>query len=121
MTLVDTSIWILHLRSGHSELEALLSQGKAMCHPMVIGELACGRLANRVEILSLLSALPQVIAVEHEEVLRFIENHQIMGTGIGIVDAHLLASSAITGVRLWTGDRSLGAVARELGLRYTAH
>ena len=118
MILVDTSVWILHLRTGGSGLESLLVEGATMCHPFVIGELACGRISNRTEILSLMGTLPSARVAGQEEVLHFIEYHQLMGRGIGFVDAHLLASAAITGVPLWTSDRKLRRVAKELGLAY---
>ena len=118
MILVDTSIWILHLRSVGSGLGSLLSEGTVMCHPFIIGELACGRIANRSEILSLLGALPMPLVAEPSEVLSFIENHHLMGRGIGFVDANLLASAAITGVPMWTSDRKLRTIAKELGLGY---
>ena len=91
--LVDTSVWIDHLRSSNSELAARLDRGDVWCHPLVVGELACGNLANRREILRLLEALPQAGVAEHHEVLAFLEAHQLPGRGIGWINAHILASA----------------------------
>lgn len=77
MVLVDTSVWVMHLRKGDSGLERLLNDGDVISHPFVIGELACGNIKNRYEILSLLQALPMATQAEHEEVMRFIENYQL--------------------------------------------
>ncbi len=73
MILVDTSVWVSHLRDGNSRLEQLLNDGEIVCHPFIIGELACGNIKNRKEILSLLGALPMVEQVDDEEILLFIE------------------------------------------------
>jgi predicted nucleic acid-binding protein len=116
MILVDTSVWIDHLRAGVPSLAHALDQGRVLMHPFVIGELACGNLGNRTELLRLLGELPRVEVAEHDEVLVFIEAHALMGRGIGYVDAHLLASTALEGdVRLWTRDRRLDSIARDLG------
>ena len=96
MVLVDTSIWVDHLRKGEPHLKELLKQGCVVCHPLIIGELACGLLKNRVKILGLLRTLPQSRRAEDDEVLYFIEQHSLMGRGIGIVDVHLLASCRLT-------------------------
>ena len=90
------------------------------CHPFVIGELACGRLRQRRAILALLASLPQLPVAEHEEVLTLVERHSLMGSGIGWVDAHLLAASVLTGIPLWTKDRRLRTVAHWLGLAAAA-
>ena len=118
MVLVDTSVWVLHLRETHADLADLLNDGNVACHPFVIGELACGNLRNRTAILSLLEAIPMTIAAEHEEVLAFIENHSLMGKGLGYVDVHLLASVALSGLPIWTLDKKLEQVADMLHLRY---
>jgi predicted nucleic acid-binding protein len=118
MVLVDTSVWVSHLRYGGVELEALLDDARVACHPFVVGELACGNLANRAEILALLQALPMSAHVEHEEVLRFIEGHRLMGKGLGYIDVHLLASARLTGVLLWTRDKRLHGASRALGVSY---
>ncbi len=117
MILVDTSIWIDHLRHGDAALAAALGEGRVLAHPFVIGELACGVMANRSEVLNLLSALPQAPVASTEETLRFIEARGLMGRGIGYVDVHLLASVALEGgATLWTRDSRLAAVAAALSL-----
>lgn len=93
MILVDTSVWIDHLRAGDEGLIALLSGNQVLTHPFVIGELACGNLANRREVLRLLGDLPKAPVATHAEVLFFIEQHALMGRGIGYVDAHLIAAA----------------------------
>jgi predicted nucleic acid-binding protein len=100
MVLVDTSVWVSHLRDGNVGLEKLLNDGEVVCHTFIVGELACGNLKNRHEILTYLQSLPMAILAEDEEVLKFIENHQLMGKGLGYIDVHLIASSALTDVPL---------------------
>ena len=107
MILVDTSVWIEHLRMGSERLRSLLYNEQVLCHPFVVGELACGTLHNRQEILSTLRALPEARVAEQEEVLRFLEARHLYGRGLGWVDAHLLASTLLTGCRLWTLDQPL--------------
>ena len=102
MVLVDTSVWVNHFREGLPVLQKLLAAGRVMCHPFIIGELACGNLRNRDEILSLLHQLPMATAAAHEEVLEFIERNHLMGKGLGYVDIHLTASALLTDVPLWT-------------------
>ena len=116
MTLVDTSVWIEHLRRGNRVLASHLEEGRVLCHPFVIGELACGSLRRRSEILSLLAALPQSDLADHSEVMTLIETNRLMGRGIGWVDVHLLCSARLTGVRLWTLDRRLAEVAGAIGV-----
>jgi predicted nucleic acid-binding protein len=117
--LIDTSIWIEHLRSGNPELAGALEVGRVLTHPFIIGELACGNLKNRREVLDLLKRLPAVPTATHGEVMAFIEQRALMGRGIGYVDAHLLASVALaTPARLWTRDKPLAAVAVELDLAH---
>jgi predicted nucleic acid-binding protein len=118
--LVDTSVWVSHFREGEPRLRDLLEAGEVLCHPFVIGELACGSLRNRSTIPSLMAALPRATVAEHEEVLRFIELHQLEGKGLGYVDVHLLASAFMTGAQLWTFERRLDDLAGELGRRYSA-
>ena len=118
MVLVDTSVWVVHLRNGNIGLETLLNEGHVVCHPFIVGELACGNLKNRAEILSLLQALPVATHVEHEEVMKFIEDHALMGKGLGYIDIHLLASAILTEVPFWTLDKRLCEVSSELGLKY---
>ena len=109
-------MWVAHLRQGAIGLKALLHEGLVVCHPLIIGELACGNLENRSEILVLLQALPQAILAEHEEVLQFIEHYSLMGKGLGYLDMHLLASALLTRVPLWTMDQKLKKEATKLGL-----
>lgn len=119
MVLVDTSIWISHFRKGNSQLQDLLMEGKVACHPFIFGELACGNLRNRQEILTLLEALPETVQTEQEEVLYFIELHQLMGKGLGYIDTHLLASTQLSGVYLWTLDNNLKDAADGLNLSFS--
>jgi predicted nucleic acid-binding protein len=119
MILVDSSVWIDHLRAGEPALVELLNSGRVLAHPFVIGELACGNLKNRKAVLSLLQDLPATPVATDEEVLFFIERHGLMGKGIGYVDAHLLAATSLAGTaRLWTRDKRLGAVATSMGLAF---
>ena len=107
MTLIDTSVWIHHFRTGSEQLRSLLDEEQVLCHPFITGELACGTLRNRDEILYLLRALPQARLLEHEEVLHFLEARHLYGRSLGWVDAHLLASAVLTGCGLWTLDKPL--------------
>jgi predicted nucleic acid-binding protein len=116
MVLVDTSVWVAHLRQGTVGLEALLNEAQVVCHPLIIGELACGHLKKRNEILIHLKALPQAILAGHEEVMQFIEIYRLMGQGLGYLDIHLLASALLTHVPLWTLDQRLSEVAVKLKL-----
>jgi len=114
MILVDTSVWVEHLRSGTVELEALLRDGHVACHPFILGELACGNLKNRTEILSLLQDLPMASHADDDEVIRFIEDHKLMGKGLGYFDIHLLISALLTRMPLWTRDKRLHEVSLAL-------
>ncbi len=119
MILVDTSVWIDHLRSGEPSLATALEGGRVMMHPFVIGELACGNLANRSEVLELLGDLPAATTATDPEALEFIERRALMGRGVGYIDVHLLASVALSGdARMWTRDRRLAAAAAELELAF---
>ena len=118
MVLVDTSIWVTHLRQGSRQLESLLMDAEVMCHPFIIGELACGNLKNRSEIISLLQSLPMVPTIEFDEFLFFIDKNRLMGKGIGFVDVHLLASAQLTGIPLWTADKRLKSSADQLKLAF---
>jgi predicted nucleic acid-binding protein len=118
MVLVDTSVWVSHLREGNREFEDLLNGGKVLCHPFVIGELACGNLNNRRVILSLLELLPVCFIAEHEEILSLIEKERLMGKGLGYIDIHLLASAILTGAPLWTLDKKLALAAAALRVRH---
>ena len=114
MILADTSVWVDHLRKADRELSVLLNDGLVVCHPFIVGELACGNVRNRVQILSLLTALPSATAAGHDEALRLVSQRELHGTGIGWIDVHLLASCLLTGCTLWTKDRALAAAARTL-------
>lgn len=119
MILVDTSVWVNHLRAGEPRLVDALVQGRVCVHPFVIGELACGNIRNRREVLELLGRLPFLPIATDAEALDFIERHALMGRGIGLVDVHLVASTALAGMaRLWTRDRRLERVAAELKLAF---
>ena len=118
MLLVDTSVWVEHLRNGTPALEGALNDGQVVCHPFIIGELACGNLKNRSHILSLLDTLPKAQLADHEEVMQFIETNRLMGKGLGYIDIHLLASAVLTNVPLWTLDKRLGKVAALLHINY---
>ena len=118
MVLVDTSVWVSHLREGNAGLADLLNNGEVVCHPFIIGELACGNLKNRTTILSLLESLPTTIAAEHEEVLVFIESNRLMGKGLGYVDVHLITSALLTRVSIWTLDKRLEQVAGVFHLKH---
>lgn len=118
MVLVDTSVWVSHLREANKELRTLLLEAEAAGHDLVIGELACGRLKNRSEILSLLQALPKITTATQVEVLYFVEKHSLDGMGIGFVDVHLLASAKLADIPLWTFDKKLRSIAAKLGVSY---
>ena len=119
MILVDTSVWVDHLREGAPALAAALEQANALMHPFVLGELACGNLKKRAEVLRLLGKLPAAPIATEREALDYIERRALMGRGLGYVDVHLLASVALAGTaRLWTRDKRLAAVATELKLAY---
>lgn len=117
MILVDTSIWIDHLRQRDERMSKLLNQGQVLAHPFVIGELALGSLQNRTAILGALQDLPQAKVATEDEVLRFIQQNAIYGIGIGYIDAHLLAAVRLApGATLWTRDKRLLAAGTSLGL-----
>lgn len=118
MVLVDTSVWVSHFRKAHAGLADLLNNGEVACHPFIIGELACGNMKNRTTILTLLEALPMAVAVEHHEAMTFIENHALMGKGLGYIDVHLLASCILTELPIWTLDKKRELLADTLHCRY---
>lgn len=119
MILADTSIWVEHLSQGLPEMVALLEVGRVGMHPFVLGELACGNLRNRREVLDLLATMPAAAIATEGEALAFIERHAVMGRGIGYIDVHLLASASLDGsARLWTRDRRLATVAANLNLSF---
>jgi predicted nucleic acid-binding protein len=120
MILVDTPVWIDHLRKGVPILAELLEEGRVLMHPFILGELACGHLKNRKQVLRLLSELPVSPSATEREALIFIENRGLMGRGIGYIDIHLLASVSLAGpARLWTRDKRLAAVAADLDLAFS--
>ena len=116
MTLIDTSVWIEHLRAGSPGLARLLERGLVLAHPSVIGELACGNLKNRARVLADLAALPRAVEATHEEALRLIEDRKLWGAGLGWIDAHLLASALLTNCGFWTLDRNLERAASGAGI-----
>ena len=118
MVLVDTSIWVAHLRKGNRQLERLLMDGEVICHPFIIGELACGTIGNRNEILSLLNSLPPAPVIEFDELMFFIDENQMMGIRIGFVGVNLLASAKLSGTVIWTADKKLNSAAIKLSLNY---
>lgn len=116
MILVDTSVWVDHLRRGDPGLVDLLERSAVVMHPFVVGEIACGSLRNRKTILELLQDLPAAVVATYSEVIHFIDRHALHGKGIGYIDAHLLASVALTvGAKLWTRDQRLRQFAADLG------
>ena len=117
MILVDSSVWIDHLRTGDGTLVELLETGQVLAHPFVIGELALGGLRQRETILAALRGLPRAIVASDEEVLQFIDRQALFGLGIGYIDAHLLAATRLMpGASLWTRDKRLRAAADRLAL-----
>jgi predicted nucleic acid-binding protein len=117
--IVDSSIWIDHLRSPEPGLAMALSEGMVLQHPFVTSELALGSLANRVGIVAMLGDLPQAQILPHVTFLNFIEEARLPETGLGMVDAHLLASAAaFDTVRLWTRDKRLAREAERLDLAH---
>jgi predicted nucleic acid-binding protein len=115
--LVDTSVWVDHLRTGDRVLGQLLDSGGVLGHRFVTGELALGNLRERDLVLNALRELPQATVASDDEVLHFIDRQALFGLGIGYVDAHLLAAVLLTlGAKLWTRDRRLQAAATQLGL-----
>lgn len=116
MVLVDTSVWIDHLRRGNSRLIGLLEAGDVVCHPWVIGELACGSLGRRGEVLRLLASLPQAEQATLDDLLSFLACYRVHGQGIGLIDAQLLWAATQGACRLWTTDKRLRRVAGRLGV-----
>ena len=114
MILADTSVWVDHLRKGNERLADFLNEGVVLCHPFIIGELACGTLKNRNKILGMLASIPSIPVAEHDEVFGFISRHKIQGKGVGWIDAHLLASTYLAKCRIWTLDKSLMKIAKSL-------
>ena len=115
--LVDTSVWVDHLRRRSAALVELLEQAQVWTHVFVIGELACGNLAQRDKVLSALTALPQAPVASHEEAVAFLETHHLLGRGLGWIDVHLLASAKLGRLPFWTLDKRLAAVVTALQLQ----
>lgn len=119
MILVDTAVWIDHLREDDRDLARLLESAAVLAHPWVTGELALGSIRNRVEILRLLDDLPQATVATADEIRELVEQHELFSLGIGYVDAQLLAATMLTpDAALWTRDRRLQAPAQRLGVAY---
>jgi len=118
MVLVDTSIWINHFRRSIRALGVQLENSLVLCHPYIVGELACGTLRRREETLQWLQLLPRAPVAEDDEVLEMIDTLELWGTGLGWVDVHLVAAARLASVRLWTADRRLVGVCRDLGIVY---
>ncbi len=117
MILVDTSVWVDHLRRANALLTKLLHAGGVLIHPFVIGEVALGQMQQRKAILAALSDLPRAEVATEEEAVSFIERHALYGRSVGYIDVHLLAAAQLTaGATLWTSDQKLNAVAGALGL-----
>jgi len=119
LILVDTSVWVDHLRRGDAALVAALEADTVVAHAFVVGELACGQLKSRHQVLSLLRSLTQLAAATDDEALYFLERHRLFGHGLGYIDVHLLAAAALNrDALLWTRDKPLKTVAAELGLAH---
>ena len=116
--LVDTSVWVDHLRRGNQAFSEMLEEGEVLCHPLVVGELACGNLGNRDEILELLTALPRAYSATFEEALVFLGTGNLYGRGLGWIDVQLLASAKLSACPFWTLDRRLATAALEIGVAY---
>lgn len=119
MILVDTSVWIDHLRKREPALVAALHAGQVLMHPLILGEVACGNLKRRAEVLALMRDLPHAPMATDAEALDFIDRRKLMGQGIGYIDVHLLASVVLSGTaRLWTRDKRLAVVADDRALAF---
>ena len=119
MILVDTSIWIDHLRFPDQLLGRLITLDQVLIHPLVIGEISMGSLARRSVVLSNLQSLPSISVADHKEVMALTERRQFFGKGIGFIDAHLLASLHLTpGTKLWSRDKRMAAIAASMDLAF---
>ena len=114
MTLVDTSVWVEHLRRGDAELAALLDEGMVLVHPFVIGEVAAGTMRQREVVLGHLRHLPEAPVATEAEVHHLLEGHRLAGRGLGWIDLHLLASARLAAVPLITRDSALRAAAQSV-------
>jgi predicted nucleic acid-binding protein len=121
MILADTSIWVEHLRRREGVLAELLETGQVLTHPFVVGELACGVMQARDQVLALMRDLPQAPSASDDEALSLIERRRLMGRGIGYIDVHLLASAILADTAmLWTRDKRLATIADELGCAFVS-
>lgn len=118
MILADTSVWISHFHKSNPQLIEKLNIGAVVCHQFIVGELACGYIHNRKEVLTLFNALPSSPLITENEFHRFIETRELTGKGLSFVDIHLLASALLGRVLLWTEDKTLAKAAEELGICY---
>ena len=118
MILVDTSVWVNHLRVSDPLLGSLLAQNRVVVHPWIVGEIACGSFVKRSAVVESLQSLPQLGPASEEEVLFFVEKHHAFGKGIGYVDAHLLTSAVIDNCKIWTTDKRMALIATQLNLCY---
>jgi predicted nucleic acid-binding protein len=118
--LVDTSIWIEHFRRSHRALLDALERGDAECHDFVLGELACGTLPHREEVLVLMRTLPRIAAVTQDETMALVAERRLWGRGLGWVDVSLLAATLVARAQIWTLDRRLRKVAHDLGVAWEA-
>jgi predicted nucleic acid-binding protein len=114
--LVDTSVWVDHFRVADQRLAEMLRDGQVLCHALVIGELACGNLQRRTEILALLKELPRLAALADDDVMQFIDVHRLMGKRLGWIDVHLLGAAFVSRASLWTKDRRLAEAAKRVGV-----
>jgi predicted nucleic acid-binding protein len=118
MILVDTSVWVNHLRESDPHLSSLLVQNRVLVHPWIVGEIACGSFAQRLMVVELLRSLPQLTTAGDEEVLFFLERHLVFGKGIGYIDAHLLTAAMIDNCKIWTTDKRMALIATRLNICY---
>ncbi len=117
MILVDTSVWVNHLKKKDETLSAFLSEAFVLLHPLVIGELACGNLRNRAQLLRYLHAMPMATAASNEEVMGLVERHRLWGRGVGWIDVQLLASALLSNAPFWTHDERLERAATDIGVK----
>jgi len=119
MVLIDTSVWVDHFRRSSSELEELLLGDEVLIHPFVIGELACGQLKPRKEVLRLFNRLPHANLASWEEALFFLEHHKLYGTGLGYVDVHLLVAAKLSAANIWSLDKVLVQQAKTMKIDWS--
>lgn len=119
MVLVDTSVWIDHFRTKNRQLTSLLDREEVVLHTFVLGELACVNMKNRKEIIALLYDLPFATRADDDEVLFFIERHNLMGRGVGLIDMHLLASCTLGSCLFWTRDKRPKTIAEEMKIEFS--